>query len=233
MKTRITQIIERVADVVSFRCRPEQPISFLPGQFAQIVFDPDNLKNKDLNKYLSFSAAPGQADLEFTKKLTTSAFSQKIAAFKPGDPLVVNGPLGSCVFKPEYQKICFIVGGIGITPVISILEYIVREKLSTDVVLLYSNWTEKTIAFKPQLDDWSKWNSRIKIVHTVVQTPPADKTLLFGLISPEMIRRQIPDVTDRVAFVFGPPGMVKATKEACHAVGCIAEKLKIENFLGY
>ena len=65
-------------------------------------------------------------------------------------------PFGNCVFKDEYRKIGFLIGGIGITPVISIIEYIVDRSLATDVLLLYSNKTQEDIAFRRELDAWQE-----------------------------------------------------------------------------
>ena len=57
-----------------------------------------------------------------------------------------------------YEKIAFLIGGIGITPVISIIEHICDKKLSTDVALLYSNRNEDEIAFKKELHNWQSQN---------------------------------------------------------------------------
>ena len=56
---------------------------------------------------------------------------------KPNDSILIKGPVGKCVFKDEMTKIGFLVGGIGITPAISIIEYINHQKLNTDITLVY------------------------------------------------------------------------------------------------
>jgi len=159
--------IKRTETVRSFRFKSEQKVDFYPGQFLQVIFDEQNKNNRNLNKYLSFSSAPDKDYIEVTKRISDSEFSQRLLELKPGSRILMKAPMGTCIFKDEYEKIGFLIGGIGITPVISILEYIIDKGLATDVCLLYSNKTEDDIAFKPEIDNWSKNNSKIKVIYTV------------------------------------------------------------------
>ena len=86
-----------------------------------------------MNKYLSFSSSPTNDYIEVTKRLSDSVFSQKLKALKPSDEVLLKGPSGNCVLKEEYKKIGFLIGGIGITPVISMIEYIVDKKLVINI----------------------------------------------------------------------------------------------------
>jgi len=139
IKAEFVERIKRSEDVESFRFFPQERINFLPGQFLRLIFDRENKRDFSLNKYLSFSSAPGKDYIEVTKKMSSSLFSKSLIDLKQGDEVLINGPLGNCIFKPEYKKTAFFAGGVGITPAISILEYIYENRLSTDAVLIYSN----------------------------------------------------------------------------------------------
>ena len=119
------QRIPRVSTIESFRFLLPEKISFIPGQFLEVVFAEANRENRQLNKYLSFSSSPTKEYIEVTKRLSNSPFSQRLKNLKIGDEVLIRAPLGSCVFKDDYKKIGFLIGGIGITPVISILDYII------------------------------------------------------------------------------------------------------------
>lgn len=230
---KLTERIKRTATVESFRFSLDKKISFAPGQFLQVIFDRDNSKNKELNKYLSFSSSPAKDYIEVTKRLSDSQFFQKLNNLKSGDEVQFKAPLGSCVYKDEYKKIGFLIGGIGITPVISIVEYIAEKKLDTDVCLLYSNKTDNDIAFRKELDNWCSLNKNIKVVYTLTECEPEDKTCVFGRIDKSLLLNKIEDYKDRILFIFGPPRMVKAMQDLCLEVGCSKDKLIIENFIGY
>lgn len=225
--------IKRTSAVESFRFRTKEAIDFLPGQFLEIIFDKNNRSNRALNKYLSFSSAPGKKYIEVTKKISGSEFSRSLTALKPGDETLFKASLGNCVFKDEYKKIGFLIGGIGITPVISILEHITDKKLATDVCLLYSNRAETEIAFKLEIDAWSKNNRNIKVLYTVSDGEARDKKKFSGQINKEFFRAPECDVQERIFFIFGPPAMVNTMQNICLEVGCNEKMIKKEKFLGY
>ena len=231
-KAKFKERIKRTDTVESLRFIPEQKPNFIPGQFLQVIFDPANPGNHLLNKYLSFSASPEREYVEFTKRLSNSNFSKRLKALQPGDEIWLKGPLGNCVFREKEQKIGFLIGGIGITPVISILEYITGRKLKVDVVLLYSNRVEEEIAFKPEIDHWRKENPNLKVFYTLTDCQPKGSERLCGHIDENMLAARIPDAQDRTIFIFGPPGMVKAVFEVC-LKNVPKKQIELESFLGY
>ena len=179
--------IKRTDMVESFRFLPSEKIDFLPGQFLQVIFDEQNRSNKALNKYLSFSCAPDKDYIEVTKKLTESEFSTKLKDLKQADEVLFKAPMGNCVFNTEDRRTTFLVGGIGITPVISILEYITDNKIDTDICLLYSNWTKKDIAFKEKLDALSEENESIKVIHVLVTCEVEEEGCFKGMIDKNLM----------------------------------------------
>ncbi len=225
--------IRRTQAVESFRFKPDKKIDFLPGQFLQLIFDQKDQNNLSLNKYLSFSSAPGNDYIEVTKRMSESEFSDSLRKLAPGDRVLFKAPMGNCVFKDQYSKIGFLIGGIGITPVISILEYIVAKSLDTDVCLLYSNRTEADIAFKPEIDAWSASNSQIKVTYLVSHCEPSDQRCFSGVIDQQFVTSQVCDPAQRNFFIFGPPKMVASMKNICLGIGCDEEMVKVENFIGY
>ncbi|MCP4650864.1 MAG: FAD-dependent oxidoreductase [PVC group bacterium] len=233
IKGTLVERIKRTAQVESFRFNLPEDVEFLPGQFLQVIFDEENRGNKVLNKYLSFSSTPGKDYIEVTKKLSESDFSSSLKRLKEGDKVLFKIPLGNCVFLEDYKKIGFLVGGIGITPVISIIEYICEKGLDTDVCLLYSNKTEQEIAFKQELDHWRKKNENIKILYAVTKCQPQDEECVFGGLNKDIVSEKMADFKDRRIFIYGPPGMVTAMKDVCSEIGCDEKQLKTENFVGY
>jgi len=228
-----TERIKRTPSIESFRFSCKERVDFIPGQFAQIIFDRDAEQNKELNKYLSFSSSPLRDYVEFTKRMSQSAFSQKLNSLKPQDELIVKGPMGNCTLREEHQRIGFLIGGIGITPVISIIEYIADKKLSIDVKLLYSNRTENEIAFKKELDEWSAVCPNVQVFCSITDCPPEDKQCAFGMLNREVLLNRIDDANERLFYIFGPSTMVETMTGVCIEAGCKAQHIKTEGFVGY
>jgi glycine betaine catabolism B len=232
-EAKLISRIKRTESVESFRFFPEKRINFLAGQFLQIIFNANDPADKELNKYLSFSSSPAKDYIEVTKRLSESKFSNTLKALKVNDRILLKGPFGNCVFKKEYKKISFLIGGIGITPVISILEYISETKLTNEVLVLYSNKTELDIAFKKELDEWANISKNIKVIYCVTEVKPCDNLCIFGRIDKNLILDQIPGLKNSIIFIFGPPKMVEATRAITLDCGVNPQNIKTESFIGY
>jgi len=233
IRLKLIKRIKRTETVESFRFTPARKINFLPGQFLQVIFDEAKRGNKELNKYLSISNSPTKEYIEVTKKISDSQFSKRLLDLKVNDEVLAKLPMGDCVFKEEYKNIGFLIGGIGITPVISIIEYIVDMKLDTDVYLFYSNRTDGDIAFKKELDYYSSKNNNIKIYYAVTGCQPKDKTCFYGIIDKNLLTKKVCDIKDRMWFIYGPPGMVETMCSMSLELECRKENIKTERFIGY
>lgn len=232
-KAKLQQRIQKTPTVKSYRFIPEGKLDFIPGQFLKLIFDENNPNNPELNKYLSFSSSPTKEYIEVTKRISDSKFSHRLKSLKLNEQVLLQAPLGNSVFKDEYKKIGFLIGGIGITPVISIIEYIINQKLNTDIMLFYSNRIEEEIAFKPELDLWQSNNYNIKVFYILTDCPPKDFNCLFGRIDKELVLRNVVDLKERIFFIFGPPQMVDSMSNICLSLDCGKEKIITEKFIGY
>lgn len=233
IKADLIERIARTAAIESFRFKAREKFNFFPGQFTQVLFDPENPNNKELNKFISFSSSPEKGYIEVTKRLSDSPFSRKLKSLQTGDDVFFSPPMGNCIFKEYYERVGFLIGGIGITPAISVIEYIVDKGLNTDICLVYSNRTEEDIAFKKELDQWVSLNKNIKIGYVVTDCQPKDNTCIFGAINNELVRQRMCDIADRIIFIFGPPKMVEAMNAIAVGEGAKPDSIRKENFVGY
>jgi len=233
IRAKLIERIRRTPTVESFRFLPETKASFLPGQFTRLFFDTADKNNAGVNKYLSFSCAPGHDYIEVTKRLSDSEFSQRLKSLQKGDEVGLSRPLGNCIFKDDYKKIVFLTGGIGITPAISIIEYIIGKNIDTDIVLLYANRNEDEIAFKLELDAWQKNSKKLKICYTVSCKSSPDSVCREGNIDAVFCRGNLVDLCERKVFIYGPPAMVAAMQDLALQLDCKKENVLIENFTGY
>jgi NAD(P)H-flavin reductase len=232
IEAKLLERIKRTPTIESFRFQSSKKIDFIPGQFLQLIFNEENLLDREFNKYLSFSSSPNKNYFEFTKRLSNSKFSQKLRKLKKDDDIKIKAPFGNCIFKDDYEKIGFLIGGIGITPVISIIEYIIDNDIPTDVALFYSNRSEEEIAFRKELDQWNK-KENINIFYSVTECEPNDKTCMKGYINKDMVREKNICIEDRIFYIFGPPAMVKNMKSVCGDIGCYGTNVRTESFTGY
>lgn len=111
-----------------------------------------------------------------------------------------------------------IVAGSGIVPIMCHLRYILDKGLDRKVTVLYSTrGSPKNIIYRKELEEMAKSHSNVKIVHTITGNEDPSWTGYKERISVEMIRREVPDLAERVAFICGGPEFCKAMKKLAEA----------------
>jgi ferredoxin-NADP reductase len=123
-------------------------------------------------------------------------------------------------------------GGIGITPLRSIIKYINDKMIDTDIVLLYSNRHEDDIAFEQEFDEIMAKNQKFNIINTITN-PGSSWTGLTGRISADMIKKHVPNYLNRVFYISGPTKMVDSMVALLKELSLPEEKIKKELFTGY
>jgi ferredoxin-NADP reductase len=229
-ETYVKEIIPRTYNVTSFRFPRPAELNYKAGQFFFVTLKADG---KELSKHFSFSSSPTEkTHIEFTKKLSDSDFSAALKGLKEGDWARIDAPYGKFTFEGEHEKIGLLAGGIGITPFKSICQYCTDMRLDTKVTLLYGNRTEDDIAFRKQLEALQRQNKNLKVVFILNEAGSGWKGTT-GLITADMIKREIPDYKKTVFYTCGPPAMVQIMEKLVGQLGLPETQLKREYFIGY
>jgi len=188
---------------------------------------------KELRKHFSFSSSPTEkTHIEFTKKLTDSEFSAALKTLKKGDWARIDAPYGKFTFEGEHEKIGLLGGGIGITPFIGICKFCTDLHLDTKITLLYGNRTEADIAFRKKLEEMEEKNQNLKVVFILTEAESGWKGAT-GLITTDMIKKEIPKYKETVFYTCGPPAMVEIMGNLVEQLGLPKTQLKREYFTGY
>jgi len=217
---------EVVPGVKSFRFARAPDFKYEAGQYVMAKL------GAALFRFFSISCSPtDEGYIEFTTRMSGSEYKSALDLLKSGDVIRIKGPFGNFTYKPEYRKIVFLSGGIGITPIRSIMKYVSDGKIDTDIVLLYGNKNEEGIAFKKDLDEISA-GKRMKVVH-VLSDPTATWTGYRGYITKDIIAKEVPDYLERKFYIVGPPGMVAALTKTLGDMKIPKENIILENFAGY
>ena len=155
-------------------------------------------------------------------------FTNMIPSLKPGTKVAVNGPYGAFTHKQQRtQKIVYIVGGIGITPVRAMIEDQARRGERGNAVLLYGNRTVADTIFLRELTELSK---RIDMpIYNILSDQKGYKGEV-GFIDIEKITRLVPDVKERDVFLCGPPPMMWGIMDQLKMAGVAADHIHYERF---
>ena len=229
-ETTVKEIILRAHEVRSFRFSRPPSFTYKPGQFIFITLR----KNGDeLRKHFTISTSPSEKEvLEFTKKLTSSEYSATLTHLQPGDWARLDGPYGKFTFTGEFNKLALLTGGIGITPFRSICKYCTDLHLDTDIALVSGNRSEGDIVFRDDFNDMCSHNEHLRVYYTVDE-PTSAWEGFTGRIDSELIREVIPDYSERIFYVCGPPPMITAMITILTDLKIPPDRIKRELFSGY
>lgn len=201
---------------------------FDAGQFAWVTFGDSPLSLRQ-HPFTIASSAEQPNRLEFTIK-ELGDFTRTISHIRPESTAFVEGPAGNFVAPHGAAGIVFIVGGIGITPAISILRTLRDRADRTPVTLLYGNETLEKAVFAAELDRL-RGELDLQVIH-IPDRPPEDWAGPRGYITKAVIREQVPpgQLRDWHFLICGPDPMMDTVESALLELGVPRSRVHSERF---
>lgn len=195
--------------------RPHNPMTFIPGQYVSVILD-------DMRPApFSIASSARRGDIELGIGVH-GAVTTALRDTTIGTTVVLRGPFGRFTLGDE-KKVCFLAGGVGITPFASMLRTLRDAGGATDAVLLASAkhraqllWADEFLALRPPL----------RAVLTLTQEH--DPMLHHGRIDAAFIRSQVPDFAERTFYACGPAAFIDAVFAALAELGVQPERMRKE-----
>jgi ferredoxin-NADP reductase len=214
---------------------PEKPVRFTPGQFGDFTLtEPPFTDAKGNTRTFSFASAPGHDRIMIATRMRDSAFKRSLVALPIGTHVQLMGPMGSFTLdKDPARPAVFLTGGIGITPVRSIVEHATRQQMSHRIFVIYSNRTTARMAFFDDFRAWSRENLNLSFIPTLTEEAPTDWRFEVGKIDQRMLSGYIADLHAPIYYVVGPPAMVAAMKALLKEIDVDEMQIRTEDFVGY
>lgn len=212
-------------DILTLRFSRPEGYEFTAGQWFTLTIETDEGSE---TKTFSHCSAPADDYLETTTRLSSSAFKTALARMMPGARAQIAGPGGRLTLSPDADRLCFLVGGTGITPVRSILrDAMQHDRMFADALLLYGNRDESCVPFAEEFARMSTHGVRLELCF---EKPPVDWQGEAGFITADTVRRHLDDVHATPFFVAGPPLMVAAMERVLDDLEVSAALRHIERF---
>lgn len=199
-------------------------IKYFPGQFAFVKFKSARLPNEE--HHFTLSSSPKENNLAFTVK-DSGDFTSRIGLLRKGDKAIIDGPFGAFSNYGMKGPFLFIAGGIGITPVFSMVKYMKQSRNKEKSALVYSASSYKDLAFFNELNEVarSKW---LTIKYTLSKEKRSG--FLNGRVNKEILRAFVKGKGDLKVFLVGPPPMMKSVQKDLKELGIHKNKIFTERF---
>lgn len=225
MKLILTTKKDEVLGVVSFIFEPAESLVWKAGQFFHYVLHHEPTDNRGSDRWFTIASAPSEKHVMITTRLATehgSTFKKALQNLKIGDAIEISDLDGEYIVEDLTQEYVFVAGGIGITPIRSILKELDHAGAQISATVLYAN-RDQNIIYKDELESFVKNNPKLKI-HYIISPERIDEA---------KIKKLVPDIQKALFYVSGPEPMVEGLGNILKAMGVHADHLKQDWFPGY
>lgn len=200
---------------------------FHPGQFAWIKLS-DRPYSLSEHPFSYASSALNPARPSFTIG-PAGDFTSSVGTLPVGTRICVDGPYGSWQPLESDHGYVLVAGGMGITPVLSMLRTWAdaRDDRPVQVVLANRRWDQ--VPFREELGR-IRTVLNVDLVHVLSQ-PHAGWNGERGYMDVDLLSRVLPaDAPARNFFVCGPPVMVSGVESALRSLGISGHRVHLERF---
>jgi glycine betaine catabolism B len=224
----VLAVIEETDTIRTFRFARPPGFDFEPGQFLMVRVE---VSGKAVARCYSISSAPeAPGYLEISVKRQGLVSGVLHDTLRPGGTLSIHPPLGRFTIPAGgMQGLVLIAGGIGITPMISILRHAVTVQPTRRVTLLYSVRERREAAFGAELDWLARRHPQLRVAMRVTAGDEFDGCQR-GRIDARFISESVPDPTTALFFICGPLAMIDAVRECLAGLGVAADRVRYEAF---
>ena len=227
VETPVLAVIDQTADVKTFRLRRPLGFDFVAGQFLTIRI---KVNGRDVVRCYSISSSPAARDyLEISVKRQGLVSGALHATVQTASKIAVRPPAGAFCYPSDSRRpMLLLAGGIGITPLLSMIRHAVAHEPARPVTLVYSAKDPGAFAFRDELVDVAARHRQIKIV--LASRGAAALDVYPGRIDETLLRAVVPDLAGSVALICGPQPMIDGMRELLSRLGLPPSEIRFEIF---
>lgn len=235
MMTRYPYVVEEVipqrGDVWTLALRPiwHEGFRFQPGQFAWLTLNITPFSMRE-HPFSMSSSGDHPERIEFGIK-ALGDFTRTIKDIEPGTRAYLDGPYGVFTTDRYWDTAGFVLiaGGIGITPIYSILVTAAERKDDRPFLLIYASQSWDDITFREEIEAL-KQQLDLTVIH-VLRQADEDWTGETGYVDKDLLARYIPlHRGSRQYFICAAPKMMDQVERALFELEVPVTNVHMEHF---
>lgn len=236
-RTKLLQKVEAAEGTLSFHFEKPDGFIYKAGQFADYTLvNPSETDDEGNTRGFSLASSPFEPTLMATTRSRDTAFKRVLRDLPIGTELELDAPYGSFTLHNNTKRpAIFLTGGIGATPVRSIVLQSTHDKTGHTIVVFDSNKRPEDAAFTDEFLAAAVTNEKFTFVPTMTELANSKRKWEgeTGLIDQDMIVRYVDDLNAPIYYLCGPPGMVTGMRTLLNDAGIDEDDIRSEEFTGY
>jgi ferredoxin-NADP reductase len=222
-------------DTMAFYFEKPEGFEYRAGQFSDYtLIDPPETDEEGNTRGFSLITAPYEDNIGAATRMRDTAFKKVLKNLPIGTEVKLDAPYGDfTLHKTETTPAVFIIGGIGVTPVRSMIAQATHDKAVHKMTLLHANRTPADAPFAADFKRLAIENPNFTYVPVATDTSVTDWQGERGHIDADMIKRHVSDLNAPIYYLSGPEGMVKAMRQLLVSLDVNEDNIRTEEFTGY
>lgn len=227
----VESVVGESADTYSLTLVPDghDGVPFEAGQVAWISTGPSPFV-LSRNPFSYSGSAEADGAIRFSIK-NLGDFTSTIPHMQKGQRVYVDGPYGTFNLNdPRMQKgLVLIAGGIGLAPVMSILNTLADRGDKRPVYVFYGDFNEDTVLYG---NEFEQLKPKLNLAFVqVLEKPKSEEYPYRGYITKEIMLEHLPqNYKELMYFVCGPALMLRAVEKHFDAMGIEDSQIHEENY---
>lgn len=234
---QVAQIFGETAQVKTFRlvdpAAGKLPFSYLPGQFLTVTVAPDG---QAVRRSYTIASAPTRRDYcEITVRreehgIVSGYLHDKVHR---GELLQIMAPAGRFTFTgEEADSVVLVAGGVGITPMMSVIRYLTDRCWPGQIHLVYGCRADDDMIYREEIEYLQRRFPNLRTTLVAGRVKGTAWPHRTGRITKELLAEVVPAIASKRIHVCGPGPMMAAIKQSLRELGVPAENIKTEAFIG-
>ncbi|MEO5927569.1 MAG: FAD-dependent oxidoreductase [Patescibacteria group bacterium] len=204
---------------------------FKAGQFVMAhLLNPD--KTVWAKAAYSLATAPSECtdSIELGIKLHGD-FTKRLSDLEVGDEIGIQGPYGAFTLKDDEPRIVFFAGGVGVTPLRSMIREALLTQKNLELVLFYSDKTRGDMAYEAEFRELAAEYPNFRFVPFITRETPEEWDGELTRIERMIVEKYLTDWNVGRYCMCGPDAFMDAIKAMLDEVGVDTKvKLQRESF---
>jgi PAS domain S-box-containing protein len=198
---------------------------FKLGQYVRLTIPTlsDDVPKGNTRDFTVSSSPDEKGIIKIAFRNSDSEFKKAILKASVGTKIQAQGPLGVFIL-PEDSNIpmVFVAGGIGVTPVLSMIRFVSANNTGHKIQIIYANSSQDRAAYIEEIKSIAKNNSNIKLVEKI------------GRVDAEFIKNNTEYTDKTLWYLCGVPEMTLALSQEIPRVLEISDhNIRVEEYVGY
>ncbi len=223
-KLKVARIFQETPDVKTFRfVMPDGsplPFTHTAGQYLNVKLVVDG---KRVQRSYTIASSPTRTShCEISVKRVADGYASHHLhdTVKEGDLIDIGAPAGRFTFAGhEADRVVLVAGGVGITPMMSVVRSLTDRCWTGDIYLLFSVRKLNDIVFEQELDQLQKRFANLHVCISLSADPETTWSGARGHFTHELIKGFVPDLVRGPVLLCGPAPMMTAMRQVFVALG--------------